>query len=391
MLHLIQTMPQLQSIKKILKNSLFFILFGHCYSTAAEPIGDITENTGSNIIKRLDGSQIEASLTKDIVEFQDTLETINGRMKVMFKDETKLSLTEHSEVFIDEYYFDPNPKKSKMAMNFIQGTARFATGRLGLVAKENIVITTPTATIGVRGTDFTTTVDELGRSLVILLPETECTIDGDCSPSGEITVTNDGGQVILSEAYAATMVSSFDSAPIQPVILENLTMNIIDNMFIVSPPKEIERIEEETSTTNTSTDILDFNDLDINYLNEDWLEEEEDLEYNELDINYLDGDFLQNVLDDIGLSQEFLKEASQNAGSASVQGTLIGYDAITGYYTTIDTGSDELKFYRIVNGYISIKTSITRNITLESENEGKKNFITNGDGQSVNIRIRQGG
>ena len=187
------------------------------------------------------------------------------------------------------------------------------------------------------------------------------------------------------------MVSSFDSAPIQPVILENLTMNIIDNMFIVSPPKEIERIEEETSTTNSGTDILDFNDLDINYLDEDWLEEEEDLEYNELDINYLDGDFLQNVLDDLGLSQEFLKEAAQNSGSASVQGTLIGYDATTGYYTTIDTGSDELKFYRIVNGYISIKTSITRNITLESENEGKKNFITNGDGQSVNIRIRQGG
>ena len=62
--------------------------------------------------------------------------------------------------------------------------------------KENIVITTPTATIGVRGTSFTTSVDELGRSLVILLPETECTVDGDCSPSGEITVTNEGGVVV---------------------------------------------------------------------------------------------------------------------------------------------------------------------------------------------------
>ena len=27
-------------------------------------------------------------------------------------------------------------------------------------------------------------------TFVILLPETECTVDGDCSPSGEITVTN---------------------------------------------------------------------------------------------------------------------------------------------------------------------------------------------------------
>ena len=106
-------------------------------------------------------------------------------------------------------------------MKFVSGTARFATGKLGLVAKENITLTTPTATIAVRGTSFTTTVDELGRSLVVLLPETECTIDGDCSPSGAITVTNEGGVVTLTEAYQATMVSSYDQIPTQPVVLQN--------------------------------------------------------------------------------------------------------------------------------------------------------------------------
>ena len=311
-------------------------------------------------------------------------------MKVRFLDETNLSLTEHSEVTIDEYIFDPNPTKSKLAMSFVQGTARFATGRLGLVPKENIVINTPTATIGVRGTDFTTTVDELGRSLIILLPETECTIDGDCSPSGEITVTNDGGQVVLSEAYAATMVSSFDNAPMTPVVLENITILQIDNMFIVSPPPQIEEQMAEDAQSADATDaILDFNELDIDLLAEDWDDKKADLEFSELDINFLDGDFLQNVLTAF-ISQDFLEESS-SSNEVDVQGTSYGYDAKTGYNTIIDSAGGELRFYRFVNGVISIRTSMTTNITLDSENDGKKNFITNGDGQSVLVTIRQGG
>lgn len=391
MVQLFQTTRLYKLTKWMLwSNLLLFVFYGSITSYAAvSTIGNITESSGSNGVKRDGGIEISGSQDLDIL-FKDTLETAQGRMKVMFLDETNLSLTEHSEVTIDEYIFDPNPTKSKLAMSFVQGTARFATGRLGLVPKENIVINTPTATIGVRGTDFTTTVDELGRSLVILLPETECTIDGDCSPSGEITVTNDGGQVVLSEAYAATMVSSFDNAPMTPVVLENITILQIDNMFIVSPPPQIEEQMTEDAQSADATDaILDFNELDIDLLAEDWDDEEADLEFSELDINFLDGDFLQNVLTAF-ISQDFLEESS-SSNEIDVQGTSFGYDAKTGYNTIIDSAGGELRFYRFVNGVISIRTSMTTNITLDSENEGKKNFITNGDGQSVLVTIRQGG
>ena len=391
MVQLFQTTRLYKLTKWMLwSNLLLFVFYGSITSYAAvSTIGNITESSGSNGVKRDGGIEISGSQDLDIL-FKDTLETAQGRMKVMFLDETNLSLTEHSEVTIDEYIFDPNPTKSKLAISFVQGTARFATGRLGLVPKENIVINTPTATIGVRGTDFTTTVDELGRSLIILLPETECTIDGDCSPSGEITVTNDGGQVVLSEAYAATMVSSFDNAPMTPVVLENITILQIDNMFIVSPPPQIEEQMTEDAQSADATDaILDFNELDIDLLAEDWDDEEADLEFSELDINFLDGDFLQNVLTAF-ISQDFLEESS-SSNEIDVQGTSFGYDAKTGYNTIIDSAGGELRFYRFVNGVISIRTSMTTNITLDSENEGKKNFITNGDGQSVLVTIRQGG
>ena len=133
---------------------------------------------------------------------------------------------------------------------------------MGLVPKENIVIQTPTATIGVRGTDFTTSVDELGRSLVILLPDTECSVDGDCTPSGEITVTNEGGTVTLNEAFQATMVSSISTSPVQPVLLDNImNLDTIDNMFIVSPPEKIQDATDEGDNGNIESgdSILDFN------------------------------------------------------------------------------------------------------------------------------------
>ena len=380
-------MQRLQLIKKILGiNLLLFSLVSY-----ADSIGDITEHKGSAGLTRQTGETLPTDVGIDIMSL-DHIVTANGRMKIQFVDDTKLSLTEQSEVTIDEYYFDPDPSKSKMAMSFVSGTARFATGKLGLVPRENIIIQTPTATIGIRGTDFTTSVDELGRSLVILLPETECTIDGDCSPSGEITVTNDGGTVTLSEAYQATMVSSFDQSPVQPVTLENINVNMIDNMFIVSPPEKIvEAVEDEQGEADNTdpASILDFTDLDVNELDEDKLKEE-DMEFTELDMDLLNVDFLQDLLTTIE-EVDVLKKRTGADETGNIVGTVLGFDKDTQYNTIIDKGAGTIWFYREVNGIISVKVPISANLTLESENEGKRNLITVNDGESIVIIIRQGG
>ena len=66
-----------------------------------------------------------------------------------------------------------------MSLKMVQGTSRFS-GNGQRIKKANIDISTPTAQIAINGTDFTTTIDELGRTLVILLPDA----DG-VTPSGE--------------------------------------------------------------------------------------------------------------------------------------------------------------------------------------------------------------
>ena len=294
----------LQSVLNKLTKTLAFVSLSFMIQlNAAGSIGGIVEQSGdTGSIVRLSGEQLSAELETSIVSF-DEVETENGRLKIEFVDQTQVSLTEHTYMEIDEYVFDPDPSKSKMALNFVQGTARFATGSLGLVAKENIQIQTPTASIGIRGTDFTTTVDELGRSLVILLPDEDCTdtvkLEEGCKPSGSITVTNQGGTVTLDQAYQAVMVSTIETQPTQPVILVDLNLNMIDNMFIVSEPKEITVAkEEQIQELKGDGGLLDFDGLDDNAIEQDALADTtEDLEFTQLDIDFLDVDFLRDLLE----------------------------------------------------------------------------------------------
>ena len=303
-------------------NFLAFLLLtvtGNIY--AAESIGGVLEQSGKpGSITRTTGEQLIAELDTGVQSY-DNVETENGRLKIQFVDQTQISLTEHTLVEITEYVYDPNPSKSKMAMNFVAGTARFATGGLGLVPRENIQIETPTATIGIRGTDFTTTVDELGRSLVILLPDANCDdkvkLEEGCRPSGSITVTNDGGVVILEEAYQAVMVSTFETPPTNPVVLADLDLNLIDNMFIVSKPEEIIQAEEEQQEAlKGDGGLLDFSDLDIDFLEGQDLakEAEQELEFTELDINFLEVDFLRDLLEVVE-EADALAEEKPTSGS----------------------------------------------------------------------------
>ena len=338
--------------------AVLLIAIGNSY--AAEPIGGVIEQSGkAGSIVRLSGEELTATLQTDIVSF-DEVETENGRLKIQFVDETQVSLTEHTYMEIDEYVYDPDPSKSKMALNFVQGTARFATGGLGLVPKENIQIQTPTATIGIRGTDFTTTVDELGRSLVILLPDANCDdkvkLEEGCRPSGSITVTNDGGTVTLEEAFQAVMVSTFEQSPTQPVKLVDLDLNQIDNMFIVSKPEEIVKAEEEQQEAlKGDGGLLDFDGLDKDFLESEDLGKaaERELEFTELDINFLDVDFLRDLLE-IMEDADALGEQEETPGSDRLVDRGFGVQPDNQFNILPDVDG-KVFFLRVGTNYTSLK------------------------------------
>ena len=336
-------------------------------------IGGVSELKGNAEVLR--DKAYEAKLDFAIAS-NDQAITRNGRMAITFLDDSKVRLTEHSKLVIDEYIFNPDPSKSKMALKFASGTARFITSELGKIAKQNIQLSTPTAQITIRGTDFTCTVDELGRSLIILLP------DSSGLPSGEILVTTAIGSVTLNKPYQATTVDVFESAPSSPVILD-LTLDIIDNMLIVSPPKEeVVLIEETTTQTN---DILDFNELDIDYLAEDELEKDS-LEFTELDYDALDTNFLEDLLQII---DEFGEEedALQDVTSTVISGTKLGQDQDTQITSFITGGTVTLQ--RQVSNFARVDLNVDGSYTVIFIQDGISRIVKVNGGSSSVIRITQ--
>jgi hypothetical protein len=274
------------------------------HNTSQAAIGKITEDKGSAEVAR-QKSKLNAQPGLGI-ESMDQVETANGVVGITFEDNTQVRVTEHSKLLIDDFVYDPNKKGAgKLALNVAMGTVRYASGNIAHENNKNVAINTPTATVAVRGTAFTMTVDEVGKSLIVLLPNKDGSV-------GVIDVITSTGTVTLNQAFQATMTTSTEVKPTKPVLLL-LSESAIDNMLIVKPPKEVlKQIVEEIK--DKSGAALDFNGLDQNALDVK-VYKDPYAGYNELDVNLLDAQYLTNAFDNQLLT------AFQ-----------VGYNSLTGTY-----------------------------------------------------------
>ena len=340
-------------------------------------IGEISELRGNGEVLRKDQSDKLLAKTALGIFSYDDVRTGNGRIGITFLDSTIIRLTEHSKIIIDEYIYDPDPSKSKMVLKMASGTARFITGALGKIDKQNIKIRTPSATVAVRGTDFTTTVDELGRSLVILLP------NPDGSSSGEITVETLAGIEVLNQPFQATMVSMSESPPTKPVTLSNMTLSFIDNLLIVNPPDEVQQAVQEQSQSSTNVldvDFLEENDLDDDSdLSKDELQEE----ITRLDIDLLAVDFLQDLLQMI----ETVSAGGRDDGAAGeldgvkLEGIVPGFDPNAQVYTFVE--GEIFTLFRQVENTIDLELDKSGGYSIQILSAGRLiNVTVNGGGEN---------
>jgi hypothetical protein len=249
-------------------------------------VGKVTEQTGPTEIVR--DKKSLASAVNTGVEMNDTIVTARARAELTFEDATKVKITEQSKLIIDDFVYDPRSGTGKLAMKVALGTARYTSGQIAKNSPQQVAIKTPTASIAVRGTDFSMTVDELGRSLIMLLPS----CDSKSCVTGAIEVSNEMGTVYLNQAYQAVMVASVDKPPTNPVFVSIDQLNI-NNMLIISPPREL---DDDNQNRREQKTALDVNFLDRDLLKFNGLDNELN-RVNPLDTNFLDGNMLENLLD----------------------------------------------------------------------------------------------
>jgi len=277
-------------VRSILLNLISMSFFSSAALALAPDAGNIGNIKGSGVLER-NGAVVTGD-TGVGVKSMDTAVTANGQMQINFVDETRVDITEHSRLLIDEFVYDPANGKGKLGLKASLGTMRYASGQIAKKYKQNVKIRTPSATIGVRGTDFVLVVDEVGATMVTLLPS--CDEDGYCF-TGEIKVETDVGFVIMNQAFQTTMTTIGSQSPTKPLILE-LSEKDINQLLILrkrSPYEDEEAVIRRNARRMfdfLGIDFLEFEDLDSDALadtiNDIWVTQLDESDYMLADVLY---------------------------------------------------------------------------------------------------------
>lgn len=299
-------------------------------SAYANGVGDIGKIKGSGALER--GKEVIVAEKGVAVQMQDTAVTARASMRIDFIDETRVDITAHSRLLIDDFVYDPANDVGSLSIKATLGTVRYASGQIAKKYQQNVKIRTPSATIGVRGTDFVMVVDELGGSMITLLPS--CDTAGTCFV-GEIKVETDAGFVIMNQAFQTTVTSHGMAKPAQPITLR-LDENQLTSLLMLRKRNPYEDKEaEEFLRKKRMADFLGIDFLEFDGLDGDALVDSiENIWVTALDENdQMLADMLYDMLDELNkaLMALFMDELSlQNKSMLKQEGNVYGYDPSTG-------------------------------------------------------------
>ena len=151
----------------------------------------------------------EALYRADPVYKDEVLETVDGGgLELKMQDGTQLNMGGASTMVVDEYVYRPNPDGTaagRMAVNMAKGVFRFVTGGL---PKEGYKFVTPTAEIGVRGTDAQVTADEKTTQVDVFSGEVELT-----GPDGKSVAVPAGKRGIAGVGQTTSVAGNARSVP----------------------------------------------------------------------------------------------------------------------------------------------------------------------------------
>ena len=175
-------------------------------------IGKVT--TAEQAFKIQRGDQTIELSEGDFIYLDDVISAGGTAVGIAFADETTMSVDPNSTMVIDDFVYDPeNPTTGSMSANVLEGNFSFVSGQIAKVGADAMKVTTPVLTIGVRGTQVAGKANTEGEdNEIVLLPNSDGTV-------GQIMIANQSGEVLLTKAYEATIITDAFTVPTVPVIL----------------------------------------------------------------------------------------------------------------------------------------------------------------------------
>ncbi|NQV83277.1 MAG: FecR domain-containing protein, partial [Rhodospirillales bacterium] len=198
---------------EILEQDIGPVEVAQANSSGAEPVGQVTALQGSAFIVRTDGTKVQASDGAPIYQ-GDSIETgADGAVGITFSDQSTFSLADAGQMTIDEMVFDPASQSGTSALSVATGVFTFVSGQIAKTGVEAMTISTPVATIGVRGTSGG------GRGGPEGTPNTFTMFQDAGGGTGEMVITTQGGSQTMNTPNQTSQISSAFVPPTQPVIL----------------------------------------------------------------------------------------------------------------------------------------------------------------------------
>ena len=369
---------------------LTVVTITRAYGAEPDIIGSVTELDGIGQIKR--ENETVGNSTGTTIQQMDEASTKKGKMRIDFVDETRLDVVDHSKIIIDEFVYDPATGKGSLDIRASLGAVRYASGQIAKTSRQKVRLRTPTATISVRGTDFSMVVNEIGESYVTLLPS--CDTNGDCI-TGEIKVENNGGYVIMTQAFQMTRVHSYDSAPTKPVVVD-LTEPQITGMLIFRRVDPIDEMNMKMlMEARREAGILEYDFLEFDDLEEDALVDSiKDIWVTELDrgADYYLREQLLNMIDE--LNKALLKALQDELSVQNEEffaDRKLGYDEDTGIFIDFED-----PMWHIRRQDISISNTIDLylngnygyKLNLEQGDEAVYDYMLGVGNNTINIKQR---
>ena len=124
-----------------------------------------------------------------------------GSVQLLFLDKSTLNIAPNTSLVIDEFVYDPASGNGHMLTKLTQGALQYIGGQLS--HQGAVTITTPAASIGIRG--GTATVNQGANGTQVI------------SQYGTITIQNGGGTIVVTRPGFVVTITNWNTPPGQPV------------------------------------------------------------------------------------------------------------------------------------------------------------------------------
>ncbi len=189
---------------------------------------------------------------RDAISLEDRVLTKDdSALQILLLDRSTFTVGQNCEMVIDRFVYDPDTSAGKISARVTKGAFRFMSGNIGKNNPTDATVSTPAATIGIRGTFFEGIVGEDAIALAQLggLGTAGANIDeasiivlrgpglgrNTLDEGGQITVTSGGRTATVSQSNYAVFSPGNGQPPVGPFLLTSAMEDYL-NFFLRSQP-----------------------------------------------------------------------------------------------------------------------------------------------------------